>query len=86
MCSSTELEHLSIVFIYIHHLADPGKFELLPDAVANLKYLQKFGYNFEMITNQSIINRGLATLEQVKKLTRESCNFFHEKESLLHSS
>lgn len=50
---------------HVHYLADPDLVELQPDLIAGLKLLMSHGFDFGMITNQSVIGRGLATPEQV---------------------
>jgi len=56
---------------HIHYLADPDQVELLPDVISGLTFLQNLGFSFGMITNQSIISRGMATLEQVEAVNKK---------------
>lgn len=50
---------------HVHYLADPNMVELQPGLIPGLKLLEDHGFDFGMVTNQSIISRGLATPEQV---------------------
>ena len=54
-----------------HHLVDSAKVELLPDLVPGLKLLEKRGFLFGIVSNQSVINRGMATREQVDEINEK---------------
>jgi D-glycero-D-manno-heptose 1,7-bisphosphate phosphatase len=43
----------------VHHLTDPDDVRLLPGAAAALRSLQAAGYALVLITNQSVVGRGL---------------------------
>jgi len=43
----------------VHHLIDPAKVRLLPDASAAIARLRALGYACVVVTNQSVIGRGL---------------------------
>ena len=51
---------------YLHTIDD---FEFVDGVFSSLAYLQKLGYKFVIITNQSGIGRGYYTLEQYQLLT-----------------
>lgn len=53
---------------HIHHLRDPGSVRIKSDLVQSLVRLQAVGLSFGLITNQSIIARGLATHEEVANI------------------
>jgi D-glycero-D-manno-heptose 1,7-bisphosphate phosphatase len=50
---------------HIPYLTDPNLVELLPNVILGLKYLKSLNFKFGIISNQSIIGRGLATKKQV---------------------
>jgi D-glycero-D-manno-heptose 1,7-bisphosphate phosphatase len=58
-----------------------GEFELLPRVAHYLRQLQKLGFKLVIVTNQSAVNRGLISLDQlkvihnflVKELSRHEC-------------
>ena len=71
---------------FIHYLFDPNLVELSENSIPGLLALKLEGFIFGIISNQSIINRGLATVAQVEsvnsrveellKLSGISCEFF----------
>jgi histidinol-phosphate phosphatase family protein len=50
---------------HIHHLRDPGLVRIKEDLVESLVRLQAASFSFGLITNQSVIARGMATHEEV---------------------
>jgi histidinol-phosphate phosphatase family protein len=50
---------------HVHYLTNPYEVELLPDVISGLIIFQKLGFSFGMITNQSVIGRGIGTKDQV---------------------
>ena len=50
---------------HIHYLSDPDRVELSTNLILGLELLKERGFKFGIISNQSIINRGLATIAQV---------------------
>lgn len=50
------------------HVKHLNEFEILRDVPHYLKKLRNLGFKLIIITNQSAINRGLTTLEEVKKI------------------
>jgi len=56
------------VIDHVHHLKDPNSVKVKEDLVESLKRLQSVGFRFGLITNQSIIGRGIATHEQVARV------------------
>lgn len=68
---------------HIHYLHDPKRVELLPGVITGLQYLFNLGFNFGVITNQSLIGRGIATNEEVNSVNAEvSRLLLHEGISL----
>ena len=53
---------------HIHHLRDPKSVRVKGDLVESLERLQAVGFRFGLITNQSIIGRGIATHEEVRRV------------------
>lgn len=51
---------------HIHYLSDPDGVELSPNLIPGLKLLRSVGFKFGIVSNQSIINRGIASVEQVE--------------------
>lgn len=49
-----------------HYLIDPSKVEIAEGVVKGLLLLKEQGFSFGMITNQSVVGRGLASSEEVK--------------------
>ena len=55
----------------VHHLADPGAVQLIPGAGAAMRRLAEAGFATVVVTNQSVIGRGLLTeagLEEVHEV------------------
>lgn len=50
----------------VHYLSDPRKVQMESGVVEGLRMLKSRGYIFGVITNQSIIGRGLATSREVE--------------------
>lgn len=48
-----------------HYLIDPNKVEIAEGVLDGLQLLKELGFSFGMITNQSVISRGLASRDQV---------------------
>ena len=61
---------------HVHYLVDPSKVELLANSALGLKMLKNFGFRFGIITNQSVINRGLATEDQVNAVNNRVIELF----------
>lgn len=66
---------------HVHYLVDPEEVELLPDLIPGLKLLESHGFSFGMITNQSVIGRGLASREQVDQVNERVLELL-EKEGI----
>jgi D-glycero-D-manno-heptose 1,7-bisphosphate phosphatase len=47
----------------VHHLTDPKKVRLLPHAGEALRELRRHGYACVLVTNQSVIGRGMLTMD-----------------------
>lgn len=53
---------------HVPHLVEPGKVQFKPDLIAGITKLRDSGFHFGMVTNQSVIGRGLATFEGVAEI------------------
>jgi D-glycero-D-manno-heptose 1,7-bisphosphate phosphatase len=53
---------------HVPHLADPREVRFKPDLISGLTELRNAGFVFGIVTNQSVVARGLATLEQVEEI------------------
>ena len=53
-----------------HYLIDPSRVELAKGTLQGLHLLKKHGFLFGMITNQSVIGRGLATSDLVMEVNQ----------------
>jgi imidazoleglycerol-phosphate dehydratase/histidinol-phosphatase len=53
---------------HVHHLVDHELVVLKPDLIESLSKLTERGFSLGMVTNQSVISRGLATIEDVQKI------------------
>jgi len=49
-----------------HYLIDPSKVKIAEGVVKGLLLLKEHGFSFGIITNQSVVGRGLASSEEVK--------------------
>lgn len=59
------LDRDGTLIVHIHHLIEPEKVALKDGTIEGLQKLAHAGYRFGVITNQSVIERGLATREVV---------------------
>lgn len=53
---------------HVHHLVDVDLVQFKRDLGSSLKLLQETGFRFGIISNQSVIGRGLATHSDVEKI------------------
>jgi len=53
---------------HVHYLVDPSLVKFKKDIIPSLTSLQKNGFKFGIITNQSVIGRGLADYQSVNKI------------------
>ena len=56
---------------HIHYLVDPNLVKLKKDIVPSLISLKNTGFKFGIITNQSVIGRGLADYQTVNKINKK---------------
>ena len=63
---------------HVHHLSDPNLVEIKSNLMEALTLLNNNGLDFGIITNQSIINRGIASISQVQKVNEVVINFLNK--------
>lgn len=63
---------------HVHYLSDPDGVELSTNLILGLKLLKESGFKFGIISNQSIINRGLATIAQVDSVNSRVVELLNE--------
>jgi histidinol-phosphatase len=62
---------------HVHHLVSTDLVELKPDLGISLKRLFDEGYSLGMVTNQSVISRGLASEAEVEKINDVILNYLN---------
>ncbi len=60
---------------HVHHLIDPELVKLKSDLQSSLQILEKAGYRFGIITNQSVIGRGLASISEIQEVNKRIIDF-----------
>ena len=60
---------------HIHHLVDSDLVEIKSDLGTALQLLHKSNFRFGIVSNQSVISRGLATHSEVEKINAKISNF-----------
>lgn len=65
------LDRDGTLIAHIHHLIEPEKVVLTDGATEGLQKLGQAGYRFGVITNQSVVERGLATREVVDSVNEK---------------
>lgn len=63
---------------HIHHLSSRELVKIYDDTFEGLRKIASLGFRFGIITNQSIVNRGLATLEQVDDINQHIASTLKE--------
>jgi D-glycero-D-manno-heptose 1,7-bisphosphate phosphatase len=56
---------------HIPYLIEPSQVELLPNVIEGMKLLKGLGFKFGIVTNQSVIGRGLATRVDVDRVNAQ---------------
>ena len=60
---------------HVHHLIDPELVQFKSDLLSSLQILEKAGYRFGIISNQSVIGRGLASTSDIQKVNKRITDF-----------
>ena len=72
------LDRDGTIIVHKPYLVDPEQVELVPGAVDALKRLRDAGYLLIVITNQSVIGRGWATVEQVEATNARVAELYNQ--------
>ena len=67
---------------HVHYLVDPSLVKFKEDIISSLISLQKNGFKFGIITNQSVIGRGLADYQTVNKINDKITQYLKSHEIL----
>jgi D-glycero-D-manno-heptose 1,7-bisphosphate phosphatase len=65
------LDRDGTVIRHIHYLTDPRQVELINGVADGLKEMSDLGISICIVTNQSVIGRGMATVERVAEVNKE---------------
>jgi len=78
-------EHLSNAFVvfdrdgtlieHVHHLSDPDLVHFKKDLVPSLQALGQAGYKFGIVSNQSVVGRGIANRDSVDNINNKILNY-----------
>ena len=60
---------------HVHHLINPNLVQFKNDLQSSLQILEKVGYRFGIISNQSVVGRGLASISDVEKVNTKIIDF-----------
>lgn len=71
LCSAVFLDRDGTLIEQVHHLVDPSKVRLIPGAAEAVIRLRAAGYRIILVTNQSVIGRGLLTEEGLDRVHAE---------------
>lgn len=74
------LDRDGTVIEHAHYLSDPESVRFKPDLIPALTSLSKKGFAFGLVTNQSIIGRGLASHESVDAVNLLITDFLERHE------
>jgi len=62
------LDRDGTIIEHVHHLRDPADVRLIPGAGPALRSLREAGYQLVLVTNQSVIGRGLLSAEGLNEI------------------
>jgi D,D-heptose 1,7-bisphosphate phosphatase len=65
------LDRDGTVIEHVHHLTQPEQVRLLPGAADAIRQLQSLGFACVIVTNQSVIGRGMLSVEGLKRVHDE---------------
>lgn len=67
------LDRDGTIIEHVHHLRDPAEVRLLPGAGEALRILRNEGYAVVVVTNQSVVGRGLLSEDGLAAVHAEMC-------------
>ena len=70
------LDRDGTIIKHVHYLADPEKVEIVPQGIEALTRLQAAGYLLVVVSNQSLVGRGLGTTEDVEAVNARMVELF----------
>lgn len=65
------LDRDGTVIVQKHHLHSIEELEVLPGAATGIRRLQEIGVGAILVTNQSVVGRGMLTMEELKRIHDE---------------
>lgn len=68
------LDRDGTIIEHVHYLADPALVRILPGAPEALKRLRAAGYRTIVVSNQSVVGRGIASADQMVTVNRRMCD------------
>ncbi|MGE3638852.1 MAG: HAD-IIIA family hydrolase [Pirellulales bacterium] len=69
--SAVFLDRDGTIIEHVHHLTDPTKVRLLPGAADAIRRLQQNGYKCVVVTNQSVVGRGMLSMAGLHRIHDE---------------
>ena len=60
---------------HVHHLIDPDLVQFKSDLHSSLQILEEAGYRFGIISNQSVIGRGLASASDIQNINKKIIDY-----------
>jgi len=77
------LDRDGTIIEHVHHLTDPADVRLVPGAAEAIVALRLAGYACVVVTNQSVIGRGMLTEEGLRRVHDEMCRQLAERGAVL---
>jgi D-glycero-D-manno-heptose 1,7-bisphosphate phosphatase len=71
MTPAVFLDRDGCVIKHVHHLVNPADVELIPGSADAIKHLQEAGFLCVIVTNQSVVGRGMLSLDGLKAVHDE---------------
>ncbi len=68
---------------HVHYLAEPNLVRILPGVSESLRQLRAIGFRTIVVSNQSVVGRGMATQAQMEAVNRRMCELLAEEGAVL---